>query len=217
MVFASRKLAAKQLAVKLANLNLGSPILLALPRGGVVLGAEISKRLGAPLGIILVKKIGHPSNPEYAIGAVAESEEPVYNQAEAGNTNPEWLDRVVAQARRDIARRRALYCGGFVITPLIKDRQAVLVDDGIATGLTMAAAAQATKNAGASYVVIAAPVASAESVNDLQTIADKVVILDNPNDFRGSVGAHFSQFEQVSDKEVKQELAQSFKNLCKPV
>lgn len=217
MVFASRKLAAEQLATSLANLHLENPMLFALPRGGVVLGAEISKRLKRPLGVVLVRKIGHPMSPEYAIGAVAENEEPIYNPNEVTAADPRWLDRATKQARRAITERRALYCGGYVVTPLAQGRQVAIIDDGLATGLTMVAAAKALKDAGASYVVAAAPVASPESIRDLQNVADRIVVLDDPTEFRGSVGAHYAQFEQVNDEEVKQLLESSFENLCKPV
>ncbi len=212
-MYESRQQAAKKLATAVADLKLDNLALFALPRGGVVVGAELSARLHTPLGIVLVKKIGHPMSPEYAIGAVAENEEPIYNQEELASVDPRWLEREVTDARQIIKDRRIYYCGHDVITPLTKDHTAVLTDDGAATGLAIQAGVQALKDNGATRVVVAIPVASEESVAIFNRIADKVVVLDPPRDFKGSISAHYQRFEQISDKEVKRLLARTFTSL----
>jgi predicted phosphoribosyltransferase len=212
-MFVDRRQAAGQLAKALAALDLGDTALFALPRGGVVLGAEISRELKAPLGVILVNKIGHPTNPEYAVGAVAEDDEPIFNPDEVALTGTSLLDSELAQAKSIIATRRQDYCGKNIISPLMKDRAVVIIDDGVATGLTMEAAAIAAKHGQPKQVIIATPVAAVESMGELKKVADKVVVLEPPEDFKGSVGAHYQQFEQISDKEVKELLARSFTNL----
>jgi putative phosphoribosyl transferase len=216
-VFVNRQQAAERLAKAISELNLSDVVLFALPRGGVVLGAELSQQLRAPLGLLFVSKIGHPLNPEYAIGAVAEDDEPLYNPIEAHGAKPEQLRELATAARSKIAHQRLLYCGENIVTPLSKEHSAVIIDDGIATGLTMAAAVNAARNSGAKQVIAAAPVASAESLNLVGEFADKTLVLEPPEDFKGSISAHYRQFEQVNDKEVKKLLAQSFINLCNAV
>lgn len=216
-MFTSRQQAAGLLAKAVSRLNLGDVVIFALPRGGAVLGAEVSRQLRAPLGLLFVSKISHPSNPEYAIGAVAEGDDPLYNPHEVAVASPGALDRLLAQSRHIIASRRHLYCGGNIVTPLTKGRSVVIVDDGIATGFTMAAAAKAARVSGARKVVVAIPIASFEGLAMLSKFVDQTVVLEPPEDFKGSISAHYQQFEQVNDKEVKELLAQSFINLCNAV
>jgi putative phosphoribosyl transferase len=210
VVFKTRQQAAKKLATAIGQLGFSDLALFALPRGGVVIGAEASQQLHAPLGIILVAKIGHPMNPEYAIGAIAEDEEPFYNLQEVTSADPRWLNRSIGVARALMARRRALYSGRNVITPLAKNHTAVLIDDGLATGLTATAAVKSLRDWGAGKIVVATPVASPEAAYDISAIADQVVILEPPQDFKGAISAHYQQFEQVNNKEVKRLLAESF-------
>lgn len=178
-------------------------VVLALPRGGVVLGAEVARALGVPLGLVLVRKIGHPSYAEYAIGAIAEDYEPVYNEGEAKTIGKDWLREAESEARELIRQRRDLYYGNDFQPPVVKHKTVILVDDGIATGLTMKAAVQATRNKQARHIIVAVPIASKGSLETMETIADKVVVLDNPEDFVGTVGGHYQEFEQVDDEEVR--------------
>jgi len=201
--YRNRQEAGKELAEVLAQYRGKSTVVLSLPRGGVVLGAEVAKSLRAPLGVVLVRKIGHPSYAEYAIGAVAEAETPVYNQSEIAGIDKKWLMKAVAAARELIKRRREQYYGDDFTPPNLLNKIVLIVDDGIATGLTMLAAVQAVRNQHPKQVVVAVPVASQESVDELQRSVNQVIVLDNPENFLGAVGAHYQEFEQVSDNQVK--------------
>lgn len=202
MSYINRQDAGKRLAQVLRHFKGKDAVVLALPRGGIVLGAEVAKELKAPLGLVLVRKIGHPSYSEYAVGAVAEGEEPTFNEDELLGLDDEWLREAVSSARQLIEHRRELYYGDDFMPPEVKDKTVILVDDGIATGLTMEAAVWAMQSKHAKRVIVAVPVAPRESIDELEVIADEVVVLDNPDDFQGAVGSHYQEFEQVDDEEV---------------
>lgn len=202
--YVNRQDAGQQLGEALRRFRGDNTVVLALPRGGVVVGAEVARELLAPLGLILVRKIGHPHNPEYAIGAIAENEPPVYNERERLSASEHWLKQAEADARKLIEKRRKLYYGEDFKPPAIENKTIIIVDDGIATGLTMEAAIKAVREHGPAKVVVAVPVAPPECVYELAEIADEVVVLDKPETFKGAVGAHYQQFEQVNDEEVRE-------------
>jgi putative phosphoribosyl transferase len=204
MGYTNRQAAGQRLAEALRQFAGDDVIVLALPRGGVVLGAEVARELEAPLGLVLVRKISHPSSPEYAIGAVVEDEPPVYNEAEAVAIDVSWLTQAEASARQLIERRRKLYYSQDLLPPDAAGKTVIIVDDGIATGLTMEAAVRAVRNKHPKQIVVAVPVASAESVTELEELANEVVVLDKPESFSGAVGSHYMEFEQVDDEEVKE-------------
>jgi predicted phosphoribosyltransferase len=201
MWFIDRVDAGKKLAVKLGKYR-NRAVVYALPRGGVVVGAEIAKELEVPLDLILVRKIGHPNNPEYAIGAVAEGAEPVFNESERQAVDEAWLKAVVKAEQAENERRRQEYFPHDYQPPSVRDKVAILTDDGIATGLTMEAAIEALSLRRPQKIVVAVPVAPSDTVDHLKTLADEVIVLDNPDNFRGAVGAHYQNFPQVEDEEV---------------
>lgn len=203
MSYINRQDAGKRLAKVLRRFKSEATVVLALPRGGIVLGAEVAKELNAPLGLVLVRKIGHPTYPEYAIGAIAENEKPVYNEGEVLSIDGRWLKKAEASARQLLEHRRQLYYGEDFVPPDVKDKITILVDDGIATGLTMKAAVLAIRNKQAKQVIVAVPVASTESIDALETITDEVVVLDKPESFLGAVGSYYREFNQVDDEEVR--------------
>ena len=203
MRYYDRQDAGQRLARRLKRFENNDIVVLALPRGGIVLGVEVARVLGAPLGLVLVRKIGHPAYSEYAIGAVAEEEAPIYNEDELLGIDKAWLKSAVASARQLIEHRHELYYEDGFVPPNVEGKTVILVDDGIATGLTMKAAVRAVQNKQAKRVIVAVPVASQESVGTLETIADEVIVLDDPRKFLGAVGAHYQQFEQVDDEEVR--------------
>jgi predicted phosphoribosyltransferase len=168
-----------------------------------VLGAEVAKELKAPLGLVLVRKIGHPGYAEYAIGALAEGEKPVYNEDEVASIDDHWLKQAETTARELIEHRRDLYYGEDFEPPVVTDKTVILVDDGVATGLTMEAAVKAMRNKKAKRIIVAVPVAPRDSVDHLEAIADEAIVLDNPDSFLGAVGSHYMEFEQVDDEEVR--------------
>jgi len=209
MHFTNRETAGRELAETLRQFAGPSLVILSLPRGGTVLGVEIAKTLNAPLGIILVRKIGHPVYAEYAIGAVAENSNPIYNEAEATTLDVTWLTAAEHDARSLIKYRRNLYPDTTYALPRIEGKIVIIVDDGIATGLTMKAAAAAARANHPKMTVIAAPVASRESLELLAGMADAFFILDDPKRFLGAISAHYLDFPQVNDAMVKKLLERS--------
>jgi predicted phosphoribosyltransferase len=173
----------------------------ALPRGGVPLGVEVAKALHMPLDLIIPRKIGHPSNPEYAICAVGESGALVCNEAEVSRVDQEWFQQQVQAEREEARRRRAHYLKHRASVPL-KGKTAIIVDDGIATGFTMEAAIQDARQQRPGRVVVAVPVVPRYTMDRLRNEVDEVVTLDIPEVYLGAVGAYYDDFAQVSDEEV---------------
>jgi putative phosphoribosyl transferase len=199
--FADRTEAGRLLAQRFAGRVLADPVVLALPRGGAPVANEIALVLDAPLDVVLVRKIGAPGHPEFALGALVDAPEPILVMNEGV---PAQLDDFVAdEARRqttEIERRRVLYRGVAPPEPLA-GRTAIVVDDGVATGATFRAALMAVRRAGAAHVVAAIPVAPADSLEALELLADDIICLVTPEPFF-AVGGHYADFGQVSDEEV---------------
>jgi putative phosphoribosyl transferase len=201
-MFTDRTEAGKELAERLGSYRGKNAVALALPRGGVVIGYEVAKALKLPLDIIAVRKIGHPHSPEYAVGAVDENKHIVLNEVEALDFDQRWLKKEVDAQRKEAKRRGKTYRSGRSPAPL-KGKIAIIVDDGIATGFTVRVAIRAAKSRGAGEITVAAPVASAESLEAIrQEGVDDVVTLEKPEQFAGAIGAHYVQFDQLTDEEV---------------
>lgn len=201
MVFQNRKEAGIKLAEALSKFKDDDVIVFALPRGGVVLGVEIAEKLDAPLDLVITKKIGHPFNSEYAIGAVAESGEPLYNAAELRRVDASWRRSEEERMRAELKRRRRDYFGDREQEDLA-EKVAIIVDDGIATGLTMMAAIKYLRGQGAERIVVAIPVTPYDTAQRLREQADDLVSLQIDRYYRGAVGAYYKDFRQVSDEEV---------------
>ena len=203
MGFADRAQAGERLAERLEALGLVDPVILAIPRGGVVVGAAVAKRLGAPLDVALARKIGAPFNEELAIGAVGEDGSVVFSQGMVRrlDVSDAYIEDAVTHARGEIERRRREYVGDRA--PLdVSGRTVVIVDDGIATGATAEVAARAVAAREPASVVVAAPVASPEAVRRLEGVADRVIVLEAPA-FFSAVGQFYDRFEQLTDDEVR--------------
>lgn len=201
-MFRDRTEAGERLADALAGLDLPDPVVLALPRGGVPVALPIARRLNAPLDLLLVRKIGTPGNPELAAGAVVEGAAPVFNRdvlSAAGLTEAR-LAPVVEQRRAEIAARRQLWLAGRARVPR-EGRTLIVVDDGIATGATVRAAMSGLAEAGAAAIVLAVPVAPADTIDMLTPLCDRIVCLEIPTAFY-AVGAHYARFDQVEDSAV---------------
>jgi predicted phosphoribosyltransferase len=200
--YVDRQDAGRRLAKALRYLKGGDARVIALPRGGIVLGAEIAKELQIPLDLVMVRKIGHPTYPEFAVGALVEDEPPVMESDELVYVDQDWLKDALLAAQALLHRRHRTYYGEDIQPLEVRNKTVVLVDDGIATGLTMIAAVKSMRHKGAKRVIVAVPVAPQDSVDTLEKLADEVVVLDDPAHFRGAVSAHYVHFDQVEDEEV---------------
>ncbi len=200
MIFADRAEAGRRLAAALAGYAGEACVVYGLPRGGVVTAVEVARRLRAPLDLLITRKIGHPVSPEYAVAAVAASGDVVRNEAEVARLNPEWFRGAVEAQKAEAERRRVKYLGR--TAPVnTENKTAILVDDGLATGLTMKAAILDVKRRRPRRVVVAVPVAPPETVRALEALVDQVVCLHAPEGFM-AIGEYYEHFEQVSDEEV---------------
>ena len=183
------------------------PLVLGLPRGGVPVAAAVAAALAAPLDVLVVRKVGVPSQPELAMGAVAAGGIEARN-AEVLDLLPEaarQFERVAAEERVEVARRERAYRGAR--PPLaLAGRAVVLVDDGIATGSTMEAAVRACRAGGARHIVVAVPVAAPESLAALRRLSDEIVCLMQPAAFI-AVGRWYDSFPQLEDEDVRRSLA----------
>lgn len=208
--FADRKDAGKQLGAYLLTLrDWPNTVVLGLPRGGVPVAAEVARAIRAPLDVFLVRKLGVPFHPEVAIGAIASGGAEWLNRELLAQLRltPLEIDRVRQQERLELGRRETAYRAGR--PPLqLSGKTVLLVDDGLATGATMQAALQAVGAMGAAEVMVAVPVASAETCQELQTLADGVICLQTPPDFR-AVGQFYQSFPQTSDAEVMDALKEA--------
>lgn len=201
MRFADRTDAGRQLAEALARFRGQDGVVYALPRGGVVLGVEIAAALQLPLDLIIPRKIGHPLSPEYAICAISEDGSRICNERETAHVDPDWLKRETATQLAEARRRRQLYLDGKPSLP-VEGKTAIMVDDGVATGLTMLAALRDVRKRKPAKLVVAVPVTPAETAERLRRESDELVALDIPAAYVGAVGAYYDRFDQVTDAEV---------------
>ncbi len=202
MIFADRAEAGRRLGDRLEHLRAGRPVVAALVRGGVPVAAEVAAGLGAPLEVLVVRKVGAPDNPEFGIGAVGEDGHVVANPRalEMTRVDTERFRRLAAAELPEVDRRVRAYRGERPRVPF-SERTVIVVDDGLATGASAKAAVEVARALGAAKVVLAVPVGPPDSVRELEQVADEVVCLDAPPDFR-AVGSWYRDFTQVDDDEV---------------
>lgn len=182
--------------------NRDDVVILALPRGGVIVAFEVAKVLKALLDIVVPRKIGAPGNPEFAIGAITESGEGIFDEAalEYLQVDEAYIRKTVAEEQKEAKRRLKVYrCGRKGIA--LRDKTVILIDDGIATGSTMRAAIKSVRARGARSVIVAVPVMPADRVSLFEKEVDELVYLDAPYDF-SAVGQFYEYFEQTTDEEV---------------
>jgi putative phosphoribosyl transferase len=210
-MFKNRQEAGRELAVHLRHYQDDQPVVLALPRGGVPVGFEVATALGAPLDVIVVRKLGAPGQPELAIGAVVDGEHPetVLNDDMIAllDVSPEYLATEVACQLEEIHRRQRRYRRGRARAE-VAGRTAIVVDDGVATGASMRAALRGVRRAQPKRLVLAVPVAPADTIEALRGEVDDLVCLSTPSVFV-AVGLHYEEFGQTTDGEVVALLARA--------
>ena len=200
--FRDRHDAGRRLAAELLPYRDEDPVVVGLPRGGVPVAEEVAAALGAPLEVLAVRKLGAPHNPEYGIGAIAEGGTRVFDSEALAvlGINGGVLDSIVSREAEELRRRVAAYRGERPLVDL-RGRTAIVVDDGVATGVTDTAALRALRRLGPRRLVLAVPVCAPDSAGRLREEADEVVCLSEPPLLYG-VGQWYRDFSQVSDGEV---------------
>ena len=202
MIFADRVEAGRKLASELEDYSVKDGIVLAIPRGGVVVGYEIAHKLKIPMDIIIPRKIGAPYNPELAIGAMTEDGTIILDEklVDYLNVSEAYIKEESEKQRSEIKRRLKIYRGETPY-PNLENRDVIITDDGIATGSTMKAALASVRRKGAKLVVIAVPVSPPSTIIDLKNEADRVICLHTPEPFY-AIGMFYKDFTQVNDEEV---------------
>ncbi|HUL02156.1 MAG TPA: phosphoribosyltransferase family protein [Gemmatimonadales bacterium] len=209
MLFRDRADAGARLAQRLTAYRGINALVLGIPRGGVVVAAELARQLGAELDVIVARKLGSPVSAELAIGAVTANGGRFLNTdvIEHLDVSEAYLDAVTKRERAEARRREGLFRGARP-APVVAGRTVILVDDGLATGATMRAAARSLRQSGVGRLVVAVPVGSREACAALRAEADELVCLHAPEDF-GAVGAYYEDFSQTEDEEVQRLLRDS--------
>ena len=201
MTFQNRRDAGRRLALLLEKFRDARPIILGLPRGGVVVGHEIAKALDAPLDVLVVRKLGAPGAEEFAIGAVAPGAT-LLNRELMGalGVTRDYVSRLIVRQTDEMARRELVYRGNRPALP-VEGRTVILVDDGLATGATAQAAVQSLRAQRPRQIIFAAPVCSPDGAEALRSVTDEVVCLECPQNF-GAVGYYYRDFSPTNDAEV---------------
>ncbi|MCX2721489.1 phosphoribosyltransferase [Roseibium salinum] len=204
MLFDDRIDAGRQLAAKLSEYQGKDVVVLALPRGGVPVAEQVADRLGAPLDLLLVRKIGVPWQPELAMGAVIDGSKPVIVRNEdvirIARVSEDDFEATARSELKEIERRKQRYIGGRASVD-VAGRTAIVVDDGVATGATVRAAIRGLRKREPAKIVLAVPVAAPDAAEALAQEVDDVVCLHAPAGFR-AIGQFYRQFDQLSDDEV---------------
>jgi predicted phosphoribosyltransferase len=208
VIFADRVETAGRLAKALAHHAGSDAVVLAIPRGGVIVGEVVARELGAPLDVVVPRKVGAPGNPELAIGAVAPGIRVLDPRTvDVLGVSDRYLEREIAAQEAEIERRQHAYRGGRPPQP-VAGCVAIVVDDGVATGSTAVAALRWARAQRAERVVLAVPVAPPQTMDRLSAEADEVVVLETPHPFL-AVGEWYRTFDQTSDRQVISALARS--------
>lgn len=203
MIFEDRGDGGRQLAAKLTHYAGSDTRVLALPRGGVPVAYEVARALNAPLDVFVVRKIGAPGREELAIGAIASGGVRVLNHDTIAflRIDDQTIEEITQRELQELRRREEVYRGGLA-PPDVQGRIVILVDDGLATGASMQAAIVALRKRNPAAIVVAVPVAPADTCAALDPYVDRLIVLATPEPFRG-VGAWYDDFSQVSDEEVR--------------
>lgn len=201
MKFQNREEAGALLSEALQHYKDKAGVVYALPRGGVVLGAQVAAGLDMPLDLLIPRKVGAPFNPEYAICAVTEGGNILCDPLAVSEVREDWLQEEIEKQQAEAARRRKLYLSGRQRAD-VRGKTAIVIDDGIATGLTMLAALAELKTKMPERIVVAIPVIPPDTAKVLSQYMHELIAIEMPYDYLGSVGAYYHRFDQVEDEEV---------------
>jgi predicted phosphoribosyltransferase len=200
--FVDRADAGRQLAARMAGIPLTDPLVLAIPRGGIEVGAPLARAVGGDLDVVLSRKLRAPGQPELALGAIAETGEVYLDPygTEIALEDPDYLDAERRRQLAEIERRRAMIRA---VRPQasVAGRSVIVTDDGIATGSTMIAALRMLRAAHAGEVIVAVPVAASQRLKEIRSLCDRVVCLSEPDDLY-AIGQYYRDFDQVTDERV---------------
>jgi len=214
-MFADRREAGQRLADALERYRGRGPLVLAIPRGGVEVGFHVAGRLNAQLAVLVVRKLPLPHNPEAGFGAIAEDGSTFLFEQMAAALPPEVVERIVQEQKTEIRRRIAVLRADAPL-PQIAGRTVILVDDGIAMGSTVRAAIAMCRNRQAREVVVAAPVASPATANELMRLADDVVVVEKPTFFRAVAQVYENWYDVPDDEVIRllRQFSQSHPDAC---
>ncbi len=209
MQFPDRTAAGKLLAEKLADFRGAETLVLALPRGGVVVGFEIAKKLNTPLEPLVARKLGAPGNPEFGFGAIARENTIFLDERTVKllGLTKEQIDEIAARENLELKRREKIYCDGREF-PTLAGKTVILVDDGIATGVTVKAALLFVRKQNPAKIILAVPILAAESLDVFEPKVDEIIYLQAPANL-GAVGAWYESFPQNTDAEIIELLVKS--------
>lgn len=210
MMFKNRTDAGRKLAQALEKYkNAANTVILALPRGGVVVGYQVAKKLNLPLDIVVPRKIGAPGNPEFAIGAITETGEGIFDEEtiKTYNISKDYIENEIKKEKAEAERRLKLYRGKRPCL-VLTGKTVIVLDDGLATGLTMRAAIKTVKARNPRRIVVAIPIGPPDSIEMIKREVDEIIYLDAPF-FFGAVGAFYEEFSQTTDEEVIELLERS--------
>ena len=201
LYFKDRVEAGNLLGEKLADLkDEKNVIVLAIPRGGVIIADQVAAALNITLGLIVVRKIGHPLNPEFAMGAVTDNGHLVGTVGDLQGVDAKWLKEEIDRQINEAKRRKELYLNNKILDVLGKT--VILIDDGIATGMSMLAAIKEVQDRKASKIIVAVPVAAKDTAEKISSYVDEFRSVEIPEYFLGAIGAYYDNFPQVTDQEV---------------
>jgi putative phosphoribosyl transferase len=201
MTFKNRKEAGEKLAEKLIKFKNTEAIVYALPRGGVIVANEIAQKLNLPLDLVITRKIGHPYEPEFAICAIAEDGHRFCNPNEELEVDATWLMKRFKEEQKEAKRRREVYVENRpMLSP--KKKTAIIVDDGIATGLTITLAIKEIMHENPTKIIVAVPVAPSDAAKNIEKDVGEFVALIVDKDFAGAIGNYYDDFSEVADDEV---------------
>lgn len=208
-LYKDREHAGQELAKHLINYASDDTVILALPRGGVTIGYELAKKLHSPLDVIVSRKIGLPQNPEFGIGAIGEENTRVLDNRiiELIGLPEDVLESIIQKEQTELKRRINLYRKNKPL-PNLKNKTVILVDDGLATGVTAKAAIQAIKKLNPKKIIFASPVCAYDTAQEFRSLVDEVICLATPLDLK-AIGLWYQNFDQVSDEEVLEMLKEA--------